>query len=334
MTVYIIEQGAVLSKKDGKMIVTKAKEIIGEFPLKKIERINLLGNITLTTQMINYCLDNKIEVIFMTQHGRYRGKLYTDEYRNVILRLKQYERASDEKFRLRIAKSIVRGKLKNYYEYLSQKAKRLPKGTLSEERAGLRVTIEKVEKAKTVNEVMGFEGIGSKIYFSGFKKCLKSDEFEFKGRTSHPPKDEINAMLSLGYYFLYTEMLLALNSVGLDPYLGNLHTIDVSKQSLLFDLVEEFRCIIIDNFVLKLVNLKTVTKEDFEKKENDIYYFSKDGIKKYISAYEEMMSQKLIYHLDGEENYIRTIFEKQARHYARVVLGEEDEYIPYNYILE
>ncbi|ABS61469.1 MULTISPECIES: CRISPR-associated endonuclease Cas1 [Fervidobacterium] len=329
MTIYVLEQGTVLAKKDGRMIITKAKQVLDEIPLKKIERINLLGNITLTSQMINYCLDNKIEVIFMTQHGRYRGKLYTDEYRNVLLRLKQYERATDKQFQLEISKSIVQGKLQNYYNFLTQKSKNLPKGLLSEERAGIRTVIEKVNKAKTVDEVRGYEGIGSKIYFSGFKKCIRTEELTFNGRTAHPPKDEINAMLSLGYYFLYVEMLLAINAVGLDPYFGNLHTIDVSKQSLLFDLVEEFRCVIIDNFVLNLINLKTIKKEDFEKRENDIYYFTKDGMKKYITEYEQMMKQKLKYHLDSEENYIRTIFEKQARHYARVVLGDEEKYQPY-----
>ncbi len=329
MIVYIMEQGAVLAKKDGRMVVIKAKKVLDEVPLKKIERINLLGNITMTTNMINYCLDNKIEVIFMTQHGRYRGKLYTEEYRNVLLRLKQYERSLDPNFRLRMAKSIVKGKLTNYYDFLTTKSKLLPKGTLSDERAGLRVTIEKVEKAKDIDEVRGYEGLGSKIYFSGFKKCIKSEKFNFHQRIAHPPKDEVNAMLSLGYYFLYVEMLLALNSVGLDPYLGNLHTIDISKQSLLFDLVEEFRNPIVDAFVLNLLNLKKIAPEDFEKRENEIVYFTKEGMRKYISNFEEFLRQKLKYHLDGEENYVRTIFEKQARHYARVVLGEEEEYQPF-----
>lgn len=329
MIIYVMEQGAVLAKRNGRMIIVKAKQVIDEVPLKKIERINLLGNITMTTNMMNYCLDNKIEVIFMTQHGRYRGKLYTDEYRNVILRIRQYEKALDQEFKLRMAKTFVKGKLWNYYDFFTEKSKHLPKGTLSEERASLRVITEKVGKARTLDEVRGYEGLGSKIYFSGFKKCIRNENFKFEQRTAHPPKDEVNAMLSLGYYFLYVEMLLAMNAVGLDPYLGNLHAIDVSKQSLLFDLVEEFRCPIIDSFVLNLINLGTIVPSDFEKRENGIHYFTKEGMRKYISNFENRLRQKLKYHLDGEENYVRTIFEKQARHYARVVLGEEEEYKPF-----
>ncbi|WP_448374522.1 CRISPR-associated endonuclease Cas1 [Fervidobacterium sp.] len=329
MIIYVLEQGAVVHKKDGRAVVTKAKTPIDEFPLKKIERIMLLGNITLTTGMINYCLDNKIEVVFMTQHGRYRGKLYTDEYRNVLLRLKQYERANDEAFKLKMAKSIVVGKLKNSYDFLQKKSKRLPKGLLGEERAAIKAIMEKVGNAKNVDQVRGFEGIAAKYYFNGFKKCLKNEELEFNGRSAHPPKDEVNAMLSFGYHFLYVEILLAMNAVGLDPYFGNLHVVDVSKLSLLFDFVEEFRAILVDNFVLNAVNTKLFDKSDFERRENNICYFTKDGMKKFIVEFDKVLSQKIQYHLDDEINYVRTIFEKQARHYARVVHGDENQYIPF-----
>ncbi|KUK21511.1 MAG: CRISPR-associated endonuclease Cas1 [Pseudothermotoga lettingae] len=95
MVLYVTEQGAVLSKELGKLIISKQGDIISELPLKKIEKVNLMGNISLTPQILNYFLDNKIEVVFMTQYGKYRGKLYTNEYRNVVLRLKQYERSMD-----------------------------------------------------------------------------------------------------------------------------------------------------------------------------------------------------------------------------------------------
>jgi len=117
--------------------------------------------------------------------------------------------------------------------------------------------------------------------------------------------------------------------VGLDPYLGNLHTIDISKKSLLFDLTEEFRCIIVDNFVINAINRNEFTPKDFEEKDEGVIHFTKNAIKNFISKFEERLNTKMRYHLDDEENYIRTIFEKQARHYARVVLGEDEQYIPF-----
>ncbi|HEY8542088.1 MAG TPA: CRISPR-associated endonuclease Cas1 [Pseudothermotoga sp.] len=329
MILYITEQGVVLSKELGKLIISKQGDTINEIPLKKIEKVNLMGNISLTPQILNYFLENKIEVVFMTQYGKYRGKLYTNEYRNVILRLKQYERSNDQSFKFKMAQSIVIGKLRNYYDFLSNKSKNLPRGTISEEIAALRKIIEKTRGSTNIEQIMGLEGIGSKYYFQGFAKLFKSDEFKFEKRIAHPPKDPVNAMLSLGYSLLYNEIEAAMNAVGLDPYLGNLHTVDISKKSLLYDLTEEFRCIIVDNFVINAINRNEFTVNDFEEKEEGIIHFTKDAIKRFIDKFEERLNSKMKYHLDDEENYIRTIFEKQSRHYARVVLGEEEQYTPF-----
>ncbi|MEN3008999.1 CRISPR-associated endonuclease Cas1 [Pseudothermotoga sp.] len=329
MVLYVTEQGALLSKESGKLIVSKQGDILAEIPLKKIEKINLMGMISMTTQLINYFLENGIEVVFMTQYGKYRGKLCTNEYRNVLLRLKQYERYNDVLFKLKMARAIVIGKLKNYYDFLSNRSKNLPRGFLGEEMAALRKIIEKVSMADTIEQIIGLEGIGSRYYFQGFGKLFKSEQFKFEKRVAHPPKDPINAMLSLGYSLLYNEIEAALNAVGLDPYLGNLHTVDVSKKSLLFDLTEEYRCILVDSFVVNAINRNEFTIQDFEEVEEGIIHFTKDALKRFISKFEERLNSKMKYHLDDEENYVRTIFEKQARHYARVVLGEDEHYIPY-----
>jgi len=329
MILYVTEQGAVLSKELGKLNIIKDGKILSEVPLKKIEKVNLMGNISLTPQILNYFLENKIEVVFMTQYGKYRGKLYTNEYRNVLLRLKQYERSIDQSFKIRIARSIVIGKLRNYYDYLVNRSKNLPRGLMSEEMAAIRKAQEKVVTANSIEEIMGFEGVGSKFYFQAFSKLFKNEEFNFEKRIAHPPKDPVNAMLSLGYSLLYNEIEAAMNAVGLDPYLGNLHTIDVSKKSLLFDLTEEFRNIIVDSFVINLINKNEFTPNDFEKVEEGVIYFSKEALKKFINKFEERLNIKMKYHLDDEENYARTIFEKQARHYARVVLGDDPDYVPF-----
>jgi CRISPR-associated protein Cas1 len=294
MIVYITEQWAVLSKNQGRLVVSKGRDTISEVPLNKIEKVNLMGNISLTTPIINYFLDNNVEVIFMSRTGKYRGKLYTDEYRNVLLRLEQYKRSNDKDFKLKMAKSIVKGKLRNAYDFLALRSKYLPKGTLSNELASIRKTIEKVDKRDKIDEVRGLEGVGSKFYFQGFKKLIKNKDFKFEKRTLRPPKDPVSAMLSFGYYFLYNEVMAAINVVGLDPYFGNLHTVDISKKSLLFDLVEEFRNIIIDSFVLKLINRNEITIKDFKEKEENIVHFTDEGMKKFIAKYETMIANKMV----------------------------------------
>ncbi len=220
--------------------------------------------------------------------------------------------------------------MRNYYEFISKISKYLLKGEIGQEISALRVTIEKADKAETIDKVRGYEGIGSRYYFDVFRKLMKNSNFKFEKRVAHPPTDPVNSMLSFGYTLLYNEIAAAMNIVGLDPYLGNLHTIEVSKKSLLFDMVEEWRNIIVDDLVLKIINRNEIKNEDFEIDEEDKIVRFKQGImRNFIAKYETNINQKMRYHLDNEENYIRTIFEKQMRHYARVVLGEEDEYMPF-----
>lgn len=329
MILYVIEQGAVLTKEAGKIAVKKEGRNIGETPIKNIEKINILGNIGLTTPLISYLLENNIEVTFMTEYGRYRGRLYKDEYKNIKLRLKQYERFYEEKFRIKTAKLIVEGKLKNSYDFIEKKSRERLKGEMGKSLAGIRKAIESLEKSETIEQLRGFEGIGSRFYFEGFKKVIKNEKFYFERREPHPPKDMMNSLLSLGYTFLYNEVLGAMNSVGLDPYFGNLHEPEMGKRALLFDMVEEYRAVIVDEFILKAVNRNEINESDFEKDEEGILKMTREGMGKFIEKYENSMKNKYINHIDGEENYIRTIFEKQSRMYARYVTGEEEIYTPF-----
>lgn len=332
MIVYVTEQGAMLTKDSGRVVVRKGNENIGEIPIRNTEKINIMGNIGITTPLITFFLENEIEVVFMSEYGKYRGRLYKDEYKNVMLRIKQYEKHFDEKFRLETAKMIVRGKLKNSYDFIEKKSRERLKGEMGKSLAGIRKAIESLEKADSIDKVRGFEGIGSRFYFEGYRKVIKNEKFQFKERIPHPPKDRMNSLLSLGYTFLYNEVLGAINSVGLDSYFGNLHEPDTSKRALLFDMVEEYRAVVIDDFILKLINRGEIVEDDFEEEEDGMFRLKKSGMHKFIEKYEKMMHSKYINHIDGEENYIRTIFEKQIRMYARFVSGEESEYIPFKVV--
>ena len=325
MILYITEQGSTLSKKGNRVIIMKGKQKIDEIPLRKIEKINLLGNIGLTTPVISFFLKNEIEVVFMSRYGKYKGKLYREDYRNVKLRLSQYEKSKIVEYQIKMSRDIVRGKLQNYYDFLNKKKKHIVSGKLGKQTASLRIIIEKLDNVNEIEKIRGLEGIGSKIYFSGYKELIKNPDFRFQKRIAHPPKDRINALLSFGYSRLYNEVEAAMNAVGLDLYFGNLHTLETSKKSLLFDLVEEYR-VLIDQFILNMINRAEIKKEDFEIEEKDVVNMTKDGLKKFIWKYEMLLKQKRLYEIDGEQNLLRTIFEKQSRQYAQVVKEEKKEY--------
>ena len=122
-----------------------------------------------------------------------------------------------------------------------------------------------VLKASDKKQVMGFEGMASSIYFEVFHHLIlnQNDYFHFYGRNRRPPKDAVNAMLSLAYTLIANDMTAALETVGLDPYVGFLHTLRPGRTSLALDMMEEFRAYLGDRFVLSLINKRQITHQDF-----------------------------------------------------------------------
>jgi len=74
-TLYLTNQGAKLRKISERLVVEKDGKIILEVPAFKVERILIYGNITLTTPVIAFLLENGIDTGFLSIYGRYRGRL-------------------------------------------------------------------------------------------------------------------------------------------------------------------------------------------------------------------------------------------------------------------
>ena len=106
------------------------------------------------------------------------------------------------------------------------------------------------------------EGMGSKAYFAVYRTCLRPG-FTFAKRTRRPPRDPVNALLSLGYTLLGEAVATALEVVGLDPYEGFYHADKYGRPALALDLLEEFRGPVADSVVLTLINKRMLQPDDF-----------------------------------------------------------------------
>lgn len=132
-SVYIDEQGAELKKQGELIVVKKDGSIIAELPLAQVDRIVIVGNVQITTQVIAMLLDRDIPVSYMTTYGNYRGKLHSPTHKNILLRLKQHSCYNDTRFRLQFSKSIVRAKLKNNRIFLQKHWRNHPEIDVSPE---------------------------------------------------------------------------------------------------------------------------------------------------------------------------------------------------------
>ena len=348
--VYLLEQGAVVSKEGQRLLVKKNGQLLHTIHSFKLDQLVLFGSISLTPPVVAHLLQNDTGTAFMTIHGRYLGRLQSPEGKNILLREKQFQRFADDSFKLETARSIVKGKLANQRTVLMRLNRNREELKLEEMIYGLKKLMDKTSECSSVEELRGYEGSGTAIYFKGFSQGFLADEIRFPGRVRRPPTDPVNALLSLGYTFLLNVVLAAVQMAGLEPYLGSLHTVDYGRPSLPLDLMEEWRPVIIDSLILSVFNLKTITEKDFttEKRALDDevlpkkdaseqdgmfgtgipVYLTDSGFRKFLTQFERKMGQTVNFHLTGQELSYRNCIREQVRHFVRYVKNEDKEYLP------
>jgi CRISPR-associated protein Cas1 len=327
---YVTEQGATIKHNAGRIVVRREDRILNDLPDFKLEQIVTFGNINLTPGLMSYCFQQGIDVAFLSSTGKYRGRLQPEFTKNVVLRMKQYEKLANPEFARTQAASIVRGKINSMLAMIRQQ-RRLREAERSPI-AELEAILPKLPAARNFEALNGLEGSATAAYFRAFKAALKED-WGFQTRQYHPAPDPVNALLSLGYTLLYNNLYAAINIVGLDPYLGTYHRPRQGHAALASDLMEEHRCVLVDRLVLSALNLRTVQARDFVKTPDGQLRLVPDALKRFLALYAQQLNEEVVYpapahHTNWRTNW-RQVLELQTRHFARVVLGDEPEYQPF-----
>lgn len=320
-TLYITTQGSNVQKRSGQFLICKGADILQNVPETQIRQIILVGNINLSTPVVSFCLDKDIEVVYLSQGGKFKGRLVGNGRKNAEIRVRQYDLARDETFRLRQVKAIVSGKISNQIDFAIRQNE-----TNSKEMFTLKKMRQKVESAVSIESLLGIEGASAATYFSMYKRWIPLP-WKFEKRTVNPPKDEVNALMSLSYTLIYNRLESLLNLAGLDAYQGFFHAPKDGHASLASDLTEEFRTIFCDALVLKLIRRKQLNLNQFEKQEGKIR-LSKEGSKIYFGEFEAKMSSQR-QSITSQSVSFQEIMKRQVYHLARVIKGEEKNYQPY-----
>ncbi len=332
-TMYVVEQGAFLKKNGTSLDIVKKGHLVESLPAKDLEKLILTGNISLSGPVMDFLIHNRVETVFLTPTGRFRARLMIDEHKHVALRKAQYIKLENPAFKLTVMKGIVAGKLANMAWFLARRGRDYKEPRIGAAAAGLKSLSATLDRADTPDAVRGVEGAGARIYFSVFNLLIRNNDFHFSNRNRRPPKDPVNALLSFVYTLLTNEVISAIKSCGLDPYMGSLHEIAYGRPSLACDLVEEYRCLIGDRFVLNLLNRKMVRPDDFHYRDAPVTTYADEKemaalrpvemkprlYKTFIISYEELMR--------GPASFRRTI-QTQVRSFADYLLGTEAAYQP------
>ncbi|WP_051652468.1 CRISPR-associated endonuclease Cas1 [Clostridium algidicarnis] len=327
-TLYVTEQYTMLRKEDERLKLYKGKELLIDIPIFKIKQVVIFGEVTVTASTIRLFAENKITLCYLTEWGKFIGRMEGEVSKNVIVRLKQYENHMDiDNGSVNFAKRFISGKIKNSRTIL------MKSNRVEEKSQGFKEAIDelsrlekRLEDQDNVDSIRGIEGRAAATYFSAFPEMIKGD-FTFENRNKRPPKDPINAMLSFGYVLLANEISSAVSSVGLDPNIGYLHRLRYGRPSLALDLMEEFRALFIDRLVISIVNNKILKPDDFETVLGEVK-MTKKAIKKFLQAYEGKKYDEIYHPLFKYKTTYQQCFHMQARLFSKALM-EEIEYIPF-----
>ncbi|WP_086315444.1 CRISPR-associated endonuclease cas1 [Enterococcus sp. 7F3_DIV0205] len=321
---------------DGENIVIKKEDTtLGRVPLHNLESIVTTGYLGASPALMRKCAEKNIGLTFLTNTGKFGSRVTGGTTGNVTLRKKQYRLSDIEEESLAIARHFIIGKLYNQRWMLERLTRENPM-RIDVERfkqisGELKNYIEDIRLIDNLESLRGIEGQAANRYFLLFDQMIlqQKSDFGFYGRNRRPPLDNVNAMLSLAYTLLAQECAAALETVGLDPYVGFMHQDRPGRASLALDLMEELRGIYADRFVLTLINKKMITEKDFVKKESGAVILTDDGRRIFFQKWQEKKQEQIQHPFLGEKINWGLVPYAQALLLSRFLREDLDGYPPF-----
>lgn len=330
-TLYITDESAYLSLDNDNFICKIADKERLRIPFDNIENIVCFNYVGCSPALMGKCVEKTIPINFVSPHGKFLAKVYGETKGNVFLRIFQID-----KFRLdgiNLAQNTLAAKFSNSIKLIKRSLHDNSDLRNNEDIADvlkiLHSGVEKVFDAQTLDELLGIEGFCAKNYFSIFGKLITNPKsmFKFSYRTKRPPLDPINAVLSFVYTLYTSEFSSALETVGLDSYIGFCHTLRSGRNSLSCDLVEEVRAVA-ERFVLTLFNLQILSEKDFDVQVSGAVFLNSDGRKKVITHWQEKKRTDLKHPYLQQKIQFGLLPYVQSNLLAKYVRAEIEEYPP------
>lgn len=328
-TLYVTTPEAYLSKDGLNAVVSVKQEEIFRIPIHNIEQIVTFGYMGASPGLMKLCADNSVSLTFLTPQGRYISRSQGPTKGNVLLRKAQYRYSDDPQYSLHLSKLFIGGKIQNYRNILRRFIRDNGFNEDVEKAASDLVRCKKqVLNADSIESVRGIEGEAATLYFAVFPNLIlnQKENFIFQGRNRRPPKDAVNAMLSFAYSLVCNDMISALETVGLDPYVGFMHTLRPGRASLALDVMEELRAYLGDRLVLSLINRKQISINDFVKQGDEGIVMTDNGRKTIITAWQNRKREQITHPYLNERVSIGLLPYIQATLLARYIRNDIDDY--------
>lgn len=334
-TLFVTSEDIYLSLDGENVVANRDREVVARYPLHTLCSIVTFSYSGASPALMGACAQRDIGFAFCTPRGRFLARVSGESSGNVLLRRTQYRAADDPQQSCLIARSMIFGKLYNS-RWSIERTRRDHTLRIDDEhlRAGsgkLKDLLPMVAAETSLESLRGLEGLGAAAYFDVFDEMIlnSKETFFFHGRNRRPPLDAVNALLSFAYSLLAHDCASALESAGLDSYVGFLHRDRPGRSSLALDLMEELRPSMADRFVLTLINNRVLGSGDFEFRESGAVLLTENARRTFLKSWQEKKRDILTHPFLGEKLTWGMVPYLQALLLARYLRGDLDAYPPF-----
>ena len=334
-TLYITSPDTYLSLDGENIVILKGEDARIRVPLHNLEGIIAFGYTGASPALMGACVERNIALSFIKPSGRFLARVTGKNYGNVFLRKEQFRISDNLERSNQIARNFILGKVYNSRWVIERATRdyalRLDVEKLKNVSKDLVNTLKLIDTARNLEQLRGYEGEAATRYFSVFDDLIlqQKENFFFHNRNKRPPMDNVNAMLSFMYTILAHDVASALETVGLDPYVGFLHKDRPGRISLALDLMEELRSVCVDRFVISLINKRVVNKKGFVEKENGAVFMNDDTRKIILHAWQSKKQEVITHPFLKEKMQWGLVPYVQAMLLARFIRGDLDGYPPF-----
>lgn len=334
-TLFILSEDIYLTLDGENVVADRGKQAVARYPLHTLQNIVTFSYAGASPALMGACAQRQIGFALCTPRGRFLARVCGSSAGNVLLRRSQYRAADDPLQSCQISRTMIFGKLYNARWSIERTRRdhglRIDGERLSAASGQIRDLLPQVKEETDLDRLRGLEGVGASAYFGVLDDMVLGDKetFYFHGRNRRPPLDSFNALLSFAYSLLAHDCASALESVGLDSYVGFLHRDRPGRTSLALDLMEELRPCMADRFVLTLINNRVVRGTDLSKTESGAVLLTDPGRRTFIKSWQEKKKETLTHPYLGEKLPWGMIPYIQALLLARHLRGDLDAYPPF-----
>lgn len=334
-TLYITTEDAYLSLNGETVDVIFGDNSHKQIPLHTLNNIVSFSYKGASPALMGKCSEMGILLSFFTPYGKYLCDIGNCTNGNVYLRRTQSRWADDETKKLSIIKNMIIGKLYNseylILHYMRDHPLQVDCEKIRTAADRIKTYLNDIKIANNIDSIRGIEGNAAAEYFGVFNELIlqNKDVFSFGCRSRRPPTDTVNCLLSFAYSLLANECSAGLRSVGLDPFVGMMHTDKPGRCSFSLDMMEELRSVFADRFVLTLINNRIVNEKSFTYMDNGAVILNDDARKRFISEWQAKKREEIVHPFLKEKIQWGLVPYVQALLISRLMRGDLDGYPPF-----